>query len=78
MSQPPILSPEEQAIDDELRTWAWLVDARSTWIDGFRPADLPNYRKALSAYVQAAEVEVDLFKAGWLERAASGLADDAS
>jgi len=72
---PPPLSADE-AIDAELRTWAWLVDARAAWIDDFRPADLPNYDKALAAYLKAAQAEVELFKATWLVRPESGPATD--
>ena len=66
--QPTPTVTADDAIDAELRTWAWLVDARKAWIDGFHPADFPNYGKALSAYVKAAEAEVELFKADWLVR----------
>ena len=60
----------EEAVDAELKTWAWLVEARATWIDGFHPADLPNFDKALAAYLRAATAEVELFKATWLVRPA--------
>jgi hypothetical protein len=72
----PLPVTADEAIEAELRTWAWLVDARATWIEGFHPADLPNFDKALAAYIRAAEAEVKLLKAGWLLGAASGASTD--